>query len=216
MVRHALALEDKQSRRETILAAARTLFVAGNGSLPAAAQIAVAAGLAKGTVYLYFRTKEEIFVALLLEGLLTLFNQIDATFAATKGGRSTKTAAFITTYVRYVDQRPDLLRLDTMSHSVLEKNLQPAKLREFKLAFVVRLTATSGLVEHALRLAPGQGIPLLMRTFALTRGLWQSSHADEEPTAMANDPALAALRPDFDRELTEALTEYWRGALGRP
>ena len=135
MARHATAIEDKQARRAAILRAATGLFVAGDGTLPSAAEIAAAAGLAKGTVYLYFRTKEEIFASLLV-------------------------------------------------------------------------------TQEALALAPGRGVSLLMRTFALTRGLWQSSEPPSPEAAHAVAGLdVAAIYPDFRAELREALTEYWRGAL---
>jgi tetracycline repressor-like protein len=91
------------------------------------------------------------------------------------------------------------------------KNLDPNKLREFKLTFVTRLTKTGIIVEDAFRLSAGHGFGLLMRTFALTRGLWQS-RSYEQQTAFKADPALAPICPNFDKELTRALTEYWRGA----
>ena len=209
MVRHAHAAEDKQARRQAILDAAGALFVAGDGSLPAAAEIATAAVLAKGTVYLYFRTKEEIFTDLLLQACLAALDRIEASFAVQLDSRRTQVATFVTTYVGHVAQYPLLLRLDAMSHSILEKNLDAAKLRDFKLTFVSRLVATGTVVEQALRLSPGRGTSLLMRSFALTRGLWQSSSADD----CVVDPALVSIQPPFDQELAEALTEYWRGAL---
>jgi TetR/AcrR family transcriptional regulator len=216
MVRHAIASEDKEARREAILEAAGALFMSGDGSLPAAAQIATAAGLAKGTVYLYFRTKEEIFVALLLDACLRLLGEIESVFKGATGTSGGKVAMFLTVYVHHLARYPEMLRLDAMCSSVLEKNLDLAKLREFKFAFVARLTETGSAVEVALRLPPGRGNTLLMRSFALTRGLWQSSHPGGEPASMTAEPALAPLCPDFDKELMEALTEYWRGALAGP
>ena len=213
MVRHAIASEDKRARREIILAAAGTLFASGDGSLPSAAEIATEAGLAKGTVYLYFQTKEEIFLALLSEGLLTLLNEIEFVFKSVSGGRAAKAAAFLATYVSYVDRRPELLRLDALSHGVLEKNLDSAKLDEFRLTFVARLAQTGIVVEQALRLSGGLGAKLLMRTFAMTRGLWQSFQSHEEPKVTKADPTLASMCTNFHNELTEALMEYWRGAL---
>ena len=213
MARHAIGSEDKQARREVILGAANALFNAGNGSLPAVAEIATAAGLAKGTVYLYFRTKEEIFVALLMRDLEIALGGIATTFTTIRGRRGDKVAAFLATYVGHLRAHPELLRLDALGYGVLENNLDPAKLREFKLAFVDLLTQTGTSIETALRLSPGRGVSLLMRTFALTRGLWQSSHPYGQPTAMAAEPMLAPLYPNFETELTEALNEYWRGAL---
>ena len=210
MVRHALGAEDKQARRGAILEAASALFAAGDGGLPAAAQIASAAGLAKGTVYLYFQTKEEIFVALLLANLRALLDAIEVTFDAAAGRDADAVAAFLAMYVGYFGQHTELLRLDAIGYGVLERNMDPAKLRAFKLDSVAMLTRTGAAVERALRLPAGRGVTLLLRTFALTRGLWQSSHPGGAPAA---EPVLAPLYPDFLDELADALGEYWRGAL---
>ena len=64
MAKRAHATADKDLRRQAILQAAGRLFVAGGGELPSVAEVAVAAGLAKGTVYLYFGTKGAIFAAI--------------------------------------------------------------------------------------------------------------------------------------------------------
>lgn len=213
MVRHALASEDKQGRRDAILQAARALFVAGDGGLPAAAQIASAAGLAKGTVYLYFQTKEEIFAALLLAGWGALMDDVAASIIGARGRRGDKVAAFLVTYVDHLGRHPELLRLDTLGPGVLERNLDAAKLRDFKLALIGRLTSVGTVLDDALRLDHGRGLRLLLRTYALTRGLWQSTQGYEDTALLEAVPAVAVLYPDFGTELREALTEYWRGAL---
>ena len=106
--------------------------------------------------------------------------------------------------------------LAALGHSVLERNMDAGKLREFKLAFMARLAGTGSVVERALRLSPGHGARLLMRSFALTRGRWQAADRSEPAARAETDAVLASLHPDFDAELTEALTEYWRGALVPP
>lgn len=56
--------EDKEQRREAILDAAEQQWLAQPERMADVAEIAAAAGLAKGTVYLYFRSKEELFLAI--------------------------------------------------------------------------------------------------------------------------------------------------------
>lgn len=216
MVRHAIERGDKQARRQTILEAAGALFDAGDGTLPSAAGIAEAAGLAKGTVYLYFRTKEEIFAALLLEGWGSVLGAVVAAFGGKKGRRPEKVAAFLDVYLRQLELHPGLLRLDALGYGVLEKNMDFAELRAFKVALVGQLTRVGAAVDDALGLPAERGIRLLTRTYAMTRGLWQSSQPGHDPRLGPDEPALAALYPDFGQELREALTEYWRGALATP
>lgn len=64
MSSRAMNPEDKELRREAILDAAEQLWLSQPDRLANVAEIAAAAGLAKGTVYLYFRSKEELLLAI--------------------------------------------------------------------------------------------------------------------------------------------------------
>ena len=59
----AMLEEDKQLRRQAILAAAAALLAQHPERLPSVEDVARQSGLAKGTMYLYFRTREEIYLA---------------------------------------------------------------------------------------------------------------------------------------------------------
>ncbi len=216
MIRHAIGAEDKQARRAAILDAATALFNGGDGGLPAVADIAAAAGLGKGTVYLYFRTKEAIYATLLQEGWRALLDEVEMACKAARGRRADRIATFTSSYLSHLERHPELLRLDALGYGVLERNLEPEAMRAFKFAFADRLVALGGTVEDVLRLPRGRGVKLLTRTYALTRGLWQSAHPGDEAGALRDEPALAPLYPDFRTDLAEALTEYMRGALARP
>ena len=60
----AIAHEDKAVRRHAILDAAEGLFLAQPDRIASVAEVAGKAGLAKGTVYLYFPSKEEMLLSL--------------------------------------------------------------------------------------------------------------------------------------------------------
>ena len=65
-VKKAKSQQQKQHRINTILNSAEDLFTQGPiGELPSAIQIANKAEVAKGTLYIYFRTKEAIFLGVL-------------------------------------------------------------------------------------------------------------------------------------------------------
>lgn len=213
---HAHAAEDKAARRAAILQAARTLFAAGEGSLPAVAQVAAAAGLAKGTVYLYFRTKEEIFAALLLDDWTAVMQESQRLFRTTRGARGARVTAFLATLIDHLEHHPEVLRLDALGYGVLEKNMRHDSLAAHKAGFTVRLGQTGEVIDTALRLPPGRGLQLLMRTYALTRGLWQSYQHEAETQKAGVAPPASLIAQSFAQELREALTEYWRGALTSP
>ncbi len=204
--------EDKQARRVAILSAAATLFGDGRGELPTAHAIAQACGLAKGTVYLYFRSKEAIFSALLLDGWGEVVGLVEDAFAPSTSPRGADPAAvFLAAYVVHLDRHRELLRLDAL-RPALERGLDLASLAEFKRTFVKRLVAGGAMIDRQLSLGHGKGVKLLTRTHALTCGLWQWLGVGPTDAATKADPA-DALHPDFINELTEALAEYWRGAL---
>ena len=210
---HAHALEEKAARRTAILQGANRLFAAGKGNLPTAAQIAAATGLAKGTIYLYFRTKEEIFAALLLESWGVAMEEARMLFLGTKGGRAAKVDAFIEALVAHLDRSPELLRLDALAYAVLEKNMLHDALTAHKADYTRRLERTGSSIDTALRLPEGRGVQLLMRTYALTRGLWQSYQHEEETLLAGITVPQSLTSHSFGTELREALQEYWRGAL---
>lgn len=210
MAQHALTPDDKHARRDAILEAALSLFVA-QSDLPSSAQIATAAGLAKGTVYIYFRTKEEIFIALLERGVADFLTKLEDSIVQLKGRREQKIAAVLSVYVEYLEQHRELLRLDAMSHAVLEKNLETSKCLEHKLTFITRLQKSALVIERTFQIEEGRGITLLMRTFAMTRGLWQNYPEDDMRPELAD--AATPLYKSFAKETHEALIEYWHGAL---
>ena len=196
----------KEARRQGILDAADKLF-GEEEQLPNVGRVADAAGLAKGTVYLYFRTKEEIFAFLLLDGWSRVIET--ATRALTAETSPAKAvAAFISAFAQALDNESNLLRLDALGKGVLEENMTSEALLAFKSQFHNRLEEAGAFFERTLHLAPGRGAQLLTRTHALTRGMWQSFGSGRARQAAEATGATA-----FQTELREALIEYWRGAM---
>lgn len=68
--------EDKHRKREDILNAAQLLWTSHSENLNSMAELAVASGVAKGTLYLYFRSKDEVLLALHERDLVQFFGQV--------------------------------------------------------------------------------------------------------------------------------------------
>jgi AcrR family transcriptional regulator len=211
MVRYALAAEDKEARRDAILAAARTLFLRDPEKLPSAAAIATEAGLAKGTVYLYFSTKEEIFMDLLHVERVAMMARIREAFAPDSRSVDEKIAAFITDYVTHVTARPDISKLESLGYSVLERNIEQGRLRAYKQELGAALVDAGTVVEAALGLAEGEGARVLVHSYALTQGLWQALDIPPDCLEMMGDAAVGFTSLDFATELNVSLDRYWRG-----
>ena len=74
---------EKEARRQAILDAARDVFSQDGFQAATMDQIAEAAELGKGTLYLYFPSKHDLFITLFLEGLEILYGMLSE--AARKG-----------------------------------------------------------------------------------------------------------------------------------
>lgn len=61
--------KERQDRKKSILKAAREIFFRKGFMDSTVEEIAAKCGLAKGTIYLYFKSKEDIYVSIMAEGL---------------------------------------------------------------------------------------------------------------------------------------------------
>jgi AcrR family transcriptional regulator len=73
---------EKEERRQSILGAAREVFFEDGFHQATVDRVAAQAEVSKGTVYLYFESKETILAHLLLEGLGELVKELERAFAA--------------------------------------------------------------------------------------------------------------------------------------
>ena len=89
-----------------ILDAARKVFAEKGFSQTTMDQVAECAGIAKGTLYLYFRSKRDIYMAALMQGIRSLNEDSRRKVEAALGVRE-KLRAFIETRVGYFEQHRD-------------------------------------------------------------------------------------------------------------
>jgi TetR/AcrR family transcriptional regulator len=77
---------EKQMRRESIIDAAEKLFFAKGIAPTTMDEIAEAAELSKGTIYIYFKSKEEIFLAIMSRSINVLKSLFIKAFDSTSAG----------------------------------------------------------------------------------------------------------------------------------
>jgi AcrR family transcriptional regulator len=213
MGQNAMTDEDKERRRGALLDAAQRLF-RERGDLPPVAEIARAASLAKGTVYLYFTSKEEIFVALLEGCYRRLFEALAVIVAQLPGAPKEAARQFAQAYTATILCQDDFLPLASLANSVLEQNLPVEAMRRFKTLLAMGLAMAGTKLEAIFPdLEPGQGATLLMQTYALTLGLWQALDYPEAARQLLTEPALKPLDRRFATELETSVRAQWLGML---
>jgi AcrR family transcriptional regulator len=102
-----------EQRRSSILQAARAVFARQGYADTVVDDIATQAGIGKGTLYLYFPSKEQIYLAALLEEA----RQLDADSRAAMSEAATwrdKLAAYLKVRLSYFESHQDFLRIYMM------------------------------------------------------------------------------------------------------
>ncbi|MFO1412502.1 MAG: TetR family transcriptional regulator [Burkholderiales bacterium] len=214
----AIQAEDKQERQQAILDAAARVLARSPDRIANVAEVADEAGLAKGTVYLYFPSKEELLLAVHernIDGFFrALIDRLAQAAPVTVGDVQALTH-------RHIVEPPLFLPLAARCFGMMGQSVPVEAALAFKQRMAGRLSmAGAGLERHFRELKPGQGVALLRHSYALIIGLWQMS-----PAAQAHDMACAAQvaggnSPVFDydyaAEVDQALLALWSGTVGRP
>jgi AcrR family transcriptional regulator len=202
--------EDKEERRRIILAAARGMWTAGASFAGFnMAEVAERARLAKGTVYIYFATKEALLLELLREEIAEWLDVVDARLD--QGGTWTprRVAQLL---AETLDERPTLTHLLALMSSLLEHNVPEDAVLVFKAFLRDRVGATGARLEKRLAfLRDGEGARVLVLCHALVTGLQPMAEPPATVAKVLQRPELAMFRVDFAKELSAAV---WALLLG--
>jgi len=93
-----------------ILAAARKVFAVSGFSEATMDAIAAAAGIAKGTVYLYFSSKKDIYLGALKQGLTELMDRTRNNMHSANGIQA-RLRAFVRTRIEYAEANRDFIKI---------------------------------------------------------------------------------------------------------
>ena len=210
-MQRARRAEQKAQRRSAILEAAEALFEPGSYELPPAAQIAVKAGLAKGTLYLYFRTKEEIYLAVLGRGYARWSERMMEGLS----GEWPRLDPFLRRYIAFCVANPKTMFLACMGPVMLERNISEESAFAFKKGLADATRRVGELLSVAFPpLGVDQARKLFLHMLVLTIGLWQQTHPPEAVRRALAREELKAIRLDFEKDLYAALEALWKGYRG--
>ncbi|MGH8378656.1 MAG: TetR family transcriptional regulator [Gammaproteobacteria bacterium] len=200
----------KQARRADILKVAMACFDELSYDVLTMERIAADADVAKGTLYLYFHSKEEVFLALYEQELERWFDELDA--GLEKNSHNASFDSVVQLMSDSLADRPAFLRLIAILHTVLERNVDHATVRRFKTRLKERVLHTGALLEASLRfLKPGQGADLLLKINALVIGFQHLAEPSEVVEAVLKEPDLALFRVNLTEQLLGALRTLLMG-----
>jgi AcrR family transcriptional regulator len=189
-------------RNAAILDAARRVFAAAGFEGASVDEIARAAGVAKGTVYLYYPSKEAVYQAAMREGLLALAEELRRQVEAAATVRE-KIRAFVETKVAYFDRNRDFFKIYLAAFADLATPRScPEEMRSLYRRQLDILEVAFRAAEGRERIRRGRPADAALAVFDLTRGV-------------VTRRLLAPSRPRPDNDVELLLDLIWKGLAGR-
>ena len=208
----AVAPKEKSERRAAIVDAAAALLRRDSSATFSVEELARRAGLAKGTVYLYFGTREEVLLALHEQQSHELFDVVErALSAADSHGRHVVEGG-----LAYMRAHPEFYPVAGNCRHMLDTNIGTEAALAFKVGIAQRLDPLGRRIEELYPgLARGEGVALLTNCYAMIIGLWQQTDPPLSLRKVMHRPEMAIFRVDFEKQLVAALLDLWEGAERR-
>lgn len=132
------------ARKEEIIAACETLYQTMGFKEITMKEIADYTSFSRPSIYNYFETKEEIFLALLQKEYERWIADLEAVISSRNAMTRDEIAGAL---ARTLERREQLLKLMSMNHYDMEANSRMERLTEFKKAYGRSLQAVDGLLR---------------------------------------------------------------------
>jgi len=164
----ARSLEQKALRRRAVLQVAETYLLEAGYEAFSMSKLAKKIGLAKGTLYLYFQTREELFLTLYDQSLIrwsqTFIDELsDSMTSKAYSQKLFSTASADGTFL------PLLIRLEHM----IEHNVAIPRLISSKQVFINQVEVLAEVTSNALRLSKAPAIEVVKTMGVLLIGATQ-------------------------------------------
>ncbi len=189
----------KQERRRDILRAARAHLAEVGFEGFSMRPLGKAAGVARGTLYLYFPTREEVLLALYLEEVRAWLEQLEAVTEP-----DMPVEAFLEAVYASATRRSIFLELAPRVSGVIESNVSIESLTDSKRTAAWLLEVAGLRTAQALGRPSEQGVALATALFALLVGVTQTLRtpqievamlpADVQELLVGEDPRAAFVR----------------------
>ncbi|MBI4854677.1 MAG: TetR family transcriptional regulator [Acidobacteria bacterium] len=197
--KRAISDDLKDIRRESILNAVDFLLTKHSMQEISMENVAETIKLAKGTLYLYFKTKEELFLSLLERAYLSWFEEIEIWVSAQEKVDIANFAEFI---AESFSKKSTLLLLAPYSESILEKNILLERIIEYKRTMNLRLIALSLKISEKMPSVDVEKITLsFMFVHAAIVGLYFKAFPSKIMLEALKQPDLSKLKLDFKPSL---------------
>lgn len=139
-----------EARRQDILSAAESLFSKNGFFKTSMAEIATASQFAMGTVYRFFKSKEEIYISIVEDKVEELIGLLDEKVSRAKTA-SDKINAFIQVKLDYADRNRDFFRIYVSEWSGFEWTIKSAFGERVWKLYMAQVDLVTDLIRQGIR-----------------------------------------------------------------
>jgi AcrR family transcriptional regulator len=212
MAKRAAGEQEKEARRGDILARADELFKEKSFDEIKMAELATELGLAKGTLYLYFPSKELLFLELLKDRLARAFAALRESLGAGVGAATVESISAALAAAMAAD--PALPRLLAELHPLLERRVPFDQALAYKRELAESLCGIGAAVAAALPpLSPEEGSRFFLVLYALIVGLADLTDLSPFMRKVAAQEGLELYKLGFEDALKESARSVLAGIM---
>ncbi|TGL64243.1 TetR/AcrR family transcriptional regulator [Leptospira sarikeiensis] len=200
--------EEKEIRKQSIVTALRTLLEKQKHPLPSTQEIAEAAGVTKGVIYFYFKTREEIFLTLHLQEADLFFKELGELLQ----GQDYSLAKLKEKIIHQFSQNEIFMFLGLIIPGILESNVDHDFLYEFKRTTSDSMDELARVwLSKETNLTIANARKFILRFYFLGLMLWQHHNPPEDVKNAFMNKNLWLLEGDLGSALSESFDWIWKG-----
>ncbi len=196
---------DKIEKRQEILMSAEDLFIKQKGVFPTVSAICTYSSIAKGTIYLYFKSKESIYLAL-------AENYFEEWFSS-KNINTDKVSidSVIDNLLSYVLENPHKFKLLSQNH-LLEIDTDSNESVNFYSNLMTWYNELADFIASFLDASPEKAKQWLLDVYFYIQGSWRTANPNPELKAAMTGTPLEAFIPNFIATNQRVLKLLWENS----
>lgn len=205
MSKRALSADQKNLKQSEIIHSALKLLQVGKFPLPSVNEVAEEAGIAKGTIYLYFKSKEEIYLSAMALHMANYMADMLGRFEAHKPCVKVITKGFL----ELAEQQPKIIYLAHIAPLVLENNISDEFIVGFKKGLLEMTLHTATAIHKVYGIPKNAAKEKFLLGYNIFIGMHQHSFPPAHIQSVLEKNDLLALQYNFSKRLSEILEKLW-------
>ncbi|HPA62906.1 MAG TPA: TetR family transcriptional regulator [Spirochaetota bacterium] len=212
--KRAVSDEQKNEKTALITSAAEKLFESDKFERITIEKIAKQAGIAKGTVFIYFKTKEEIFLSIAEKETANWKKNLCAAIeSACVNGKKITTEALCNILISSLENN-NFIKLISILDDTLEQNIDFKKALHFKKYAKSEMEEISSIIEASSdTLKPGSGIIILNSLYTCAIGAFKVSNPSDTVKKITKRPGMEIFDRNFNDIMRHISMCYIKGFI---